>query len=116
MQKMNHRKCSCGKVHSFDCDIYAGSGAIKNLSLALKKYETKKAFVFADKNTYSVGGAAVEKILSDSGINYSIFIFEESPKPDEKAVGSIALHCPSDADTVIAIGWLIPKFLQIKRS
>ncbi len=104
MQKMNHQKCSCGKIHSFDCDIYAGTGAVKNLTSALKKYATRKAFVFADKNTYAVGGAAVEKILGDSGITYSIFIFDESPKPDEKAVGSIMLHCPSDADTVIAIG------------
>lgn len=101
---MNGVPCSCGKIHSFDCDIYSGRGAIKNLPSALAKYKTEKVFVFADKNTYSVGGEAVESLLSECGIPYSLFVFEESPKPDERAVGSVVMHCPSDADTVIAIG------------
>ena len=104
MKKMNGAPCSCGKVHSFDCDIYSGCGAIKNLGAALAKYETKKAFVFADKNTYAAGGEAVEAILTKCSVPYSLFIFDESPKPDERAVGSVIMHCPADADTVIAIG------------
>lgn len=104
MKKMNHAKCSCGKVHSFDCDIYSGHGAISHLTDALKKYNSKKIFIFADKNTYSVGGEAVLDVLNALKIPYSVFVFEHSPKPDEHAVGTVLLHCPADADTVIAIG------------
>ena len=104
MRKMNNAPCACGKVHSFDCDIYSGRGAIKNLVQALRKYGTKRAFVFADVNTYAAGGRAVESILAECNIPYSLFIFEQSPKPDEHAVGSVVMHCPKDADTVIAIG------------
>ena len=104
MRKMNRVPCSCGKIHSFDCDIYSGRGAIINLSSALARYRTKKVFLFADKNTYAAGGEAVENILNERGIPYSLFVFEESPKPDERAVGSVVMHCPADADTVIAVG------------
>ena len=104
MKKINGTPCACGKIHRFECDIYSGHGAVNDLRSALSKYETKKAFVFADKNTYAVGGRSVEAILGESGIPYSLFVFEESPKPDERAVGSVVMHCPKDADTVIAIG------------
>ena len=104
MNKINHLPCSCGKTHSFDCDIYVGKGAVENLGDALKKYNSKKVFVFADVNTYKVGGKSVGNILDYSKIPYSVFVFDKSPKPDEHAVGAVALHCPKDADTVIAIG------------
>ena len=61
-------------------------------------------FVLADKNTFAVGGEAVTKILSDTGIPFSKFIYPESPKPDEKGLGDAVIHCPYDADTVVAIG------------
>ena len=104
MKKMNGVPCSCGKVHTFDADIYSGAGAIKNLAPSLKKLGTKKAFVLADKNTYAVGGEAVCGILSGEGVSFTKFIYPESPKPDEKGLGDAVIHCPTDADTVIAIG------------
>lgn len=104
MKEINNKRCICGKTHSFECDIYSGKGAINSLPDALKKYDSKKVFVFADKNTYNVGASYVIKILNDAKLPYSFFVFEESPKPDERAVGAVTLHCPSDADTVIAIG------------
>lgn len=104
MKKMNGVPCSCGKVHTFDADIYSGAGAIKNLASALKKLGTVKAFVLADVNTYTVGGDAVTKILRGEEITFTEFIYPSSPKPDEKGLGDAVIHCPADADTVIAIG------------
>ena len=104
MKKMNGAKCSCGKTHSFDSEIYSGKGAICNLNNTLIKFGSKQIFVLADKNTYSVGGEKVEKILTTLGLPFSVFIYQESPKPDEKGLGDAVIHCPADADTVIAIG------------
>ena len=104
MKKMNGAKCSCGKTHRFDSEIYSGCGAILKLKDVLENFKSKKAFVFADKNTYAVGGEKVEKILNDAKINFSLFVYPESPKPDEKGLGDAVIHCPADADTVIAIG------------
>ena len=104
MKKMNGATCPCGKTHRFDAEIYSGVGAISNLAPALARLGAKKVFVLADKNTFAVGGEAVTKILSDTGIPFSKFIYPESPKPDEKGLGDAVIHCPYDADTVVAIG------------
>ena len=104
MKKMNGVQCSCGKVHSFDSEIYSGVGAIKNLASALSKLGAKKVFVLADKNTFAVGGKQVTEILEAEKIPFSKFIYPKSPKPDEKGLGDAVIHCPCDADTVIAIG------------
>ena len=104
MKKINNVPCSCGKTHSFDSEVYAGRGAINKLSDVLLGFGSRKVYVFADKNTYAVGGEAVTNILESSEIAYSTFIYNESPKPDEKGLGSAVIHCPADADTVIAIG------------
>ena len=104
MKKMNGTPCSCGKVHTFDADIYSGVGAIKRLAPSLTKLGTKRAFVLADENTFAVGGAAVEDILRREEIPFTKFVYPRSPKPDEKGLGDAVIHCPPDADTVIAIG------------
>ena len=104
MKKMNGVPCSCGKVHTFNADIYSGAGAIKNLAPSLTKLGTKRAFVLADENTFAVGGAAVEDILRREEIAFTKFVYPRSPKPDEKGLGDAVIHCPPDADTVIAIG------------
>ena len=104
MKKMNGAPCSCGKVHTFDADIYSGVGAIKNLAPSLKKLGASRVFVLADSNTYAVGGDAVEKILKGENIPFTKFVYQNSPKPDEKGLGDAVIHCPTDADTVIAIG------------
>ena len=104
MKKMNGASCPCGKTHKFDSEIYSRKGAIKNLKEALSKLEAKKLYVFADQNTYSVGGRKVEDIINEMGLPYSLFIYPDSPKPDEKGLGDAVIHCPADADTVIAIG------------
>ena len=103
MKKMNGASCPCGKTHKFDSEIYSRKGAIKNLKEALSKLEAKKLYVFADQNTYSVGGRKVEDIINEMGLPYSLFIYPDSPKPDERGLGDAVIHCPADADTVIAI-------------
>ena len=104
MENINEKRCECGKIHSFTSKVYSGKGAIEKLGGTLKEFETKKAFVFADINTAKVGMDAVLNILNANGIKYTSFVFSNSPKPDERAVGSVAMHCPQDSDTVIAIG------------
>ena len=76
MKKMNGAPCSCGKVHTFDADIYSGVGAIKNLAPSLKKLGASRVFVLADSNTYAVGGDAVEKILKGENIPFTKFIYQ----------------------------------------
>ena len=104
MKKMNKIPCACGKTHSFDSEIYAGKGAVNNIPEILKKHKSKKIYVFADKNTYEIGGKQVEQLLKNNNFDYSLYVYTESPKPDEKGLGSAMMHCPQNADTVIAVG------------
>lgn len=104
MKKMNGAVCSCGKIHKFDADIYAGKGAICHLSDAIEKYGSRKIYVVCDVNTAAVGLKQVEGILDKTALPYSTFIYPESPKPDEHGVGAAVMNCPADCDTVIAIG------------
>ena len=104
MREINNTPCSCGKIHSFDSEIFTGKGAVSKLADVLCASGSKKVFVFADKNTYAAGGEAVENILKNCDLKYSVFVYSESPKPDEHGLGSAVIHCPPDADTVIAIG------------
>ena len=79
MKKMNAVPCSCGKTHFFDSEIFAGKGAIKNLSLVLEKYNSKNIYVFADKNTYAVGGSAVLEILEETRKDATNFSPSKTP-------------------------------------
>ncbi len=104
MKKMNGSICQCGKIHNFTADIHTGSGAIKKLADALKKYASQKVYVICDENTKKVGLKKVEAILNSENLPYSVFVYPESPRPDEYGVGAAVMNCPCDCDTVIAIG------------
>ncbi len=104
--KLNNKKCSCGKVHSFDVDkIYTGSGVIKNITSVIKEYNAKKAFVFGDKNTFKAAGEQVCSILDSEKISYASYVLEEEmPEPDEKTVGSVIMHYDHSCDIIIGVG------------
>ena len=68
--------CSCGKVHKTSLEAYeVGNGVINKLADYVKKYGAKKAFLFADVNTYPVAGDKICAILADNGIAYSKYVF-----------------------------------------
>jgi len=98
--------CACGKVHKTSLEAYEiGKGAVNNLLKYVEKYGAKKAFLFADVNTYPVAGDKVCKILSDGGIAYSKYVFSDKHlEPDEKAVGSAVMHFDNSCDIIICLG------------
>lgn len=103
--KMNGKPCACGKEHAFHSLLLTGDGAILKLPEALLEKKVKKVYMLADQHTYAALGARVEKLLTENGITVSSRIFEEEHlEPDEKSVGSAAMHYPQDADAIVAVG------------
>lgn len=98
--------CPCGKIHSAPIDkIIAEAGALSRLPDVIKDYGAKKAFVFADKNTYEAAGKRVLELLAENDIAYSSFVFESDDiKPDEHSVGSAVMHYDRSCDIVVAVG------------
>lgn len=98
-------RCSCGKTHRTQIeDIIIEKGALHRLPGLLEQYQTKKAFLLADKNTYEAAGQKVCDILKGAGFAFSNYTFEASPEPDEYAVGSCVMHFDSTCDIILAIG------------
>lgn len=98
--------CACGKEHKSDVkELIVGDGVIKRLPEKLKKLGCKKAFLLSDTNTYAAAGELAEKLLLESEIPYSKYIFAEKHlEPDEWAVGSAVMHFDKKCDTVVAVG------------
>ena len=99
-------QCSCGREHDIAIDeVVVGKGAIKRLPEFVAKYQAKKPFILADRNTYKAAGGAVEDILRGSGIPFSTHVFQnKSLEPDEEAVGSAFMHFDSSCDLIIGVG------------
>jgi glycerol-1-phosphate dehydrogenase [NAD(P)+] len=93
-------------VHKTSLDAYTvGKGAVNELASYIKKYGAKKAFLFADVNTYPVAGDKICAILSENGIAYSKYVFNEKHlEPDEKAVGSAVMHYDTTCDIIVCLG------------
>ncbi len=102
----NPTGCKCRREHSADIkNLIIGKNAVNNLPEELKKLNCKKVFLLADINTYQIAGKKITKLLLDSNISYSEFVFNEKhPKPDEKAVGAAVMHYDTSCDAVLAIG------------
>jgi len=99
---LNSERCDCGKKHLVSVDdVVTGSGAVCRLPEFLKKYNAKKPFLLADRNTFAAAGEQVCAVLD----TYSKYIFETaSLEPDENAVGSAVMHFDSSCDLIIGIG------------
>lgn len=98
--------CSCGKEHDAAIDeVVVGKGAIYRLPEFIAKYQAKKPFILADRNTYKAAGEAVAAILRDSEIPFSSYVFQnDALEPNEEAVGSVFMHFDNSCDLIIGIG------------
>lgn len=99
-------KCHvCNKIHSFDSKIFIGDGVINNLPEILGNLNLRKPFIIADKNTFKAAGETVEKVLENSGIDISKYVFkEDAPEPDEARVGLAVMNFDAECDAVIGVG------------
>ncbi len=106
LDEFTKEKCACGKVHKTEVkDIIVKSGAINELPRLIKKFNSKKPYILADVNTFSVAGKAILEILEKQNIEYSKYVFfNKKLEPDEKAVGGAIMHFDSSCDLVIGVG------------
>lgn len=99
------KDCKCGKEHSFSSDVILGEGVLREIPKVLKKYDAKKVFLIADKNTFFAAGQSVEEIIKEGNINCLSYIFQkEVLEPDETNVGLAVMHYESDCDVVVGVG------------
>lgn len=98
--------CKCGKEHKSSVkEVITKPGAVNVLPDIVRRFNSQKPFILADVNTYDAAGDAVCKILADSGIEFSKYIFKNSHiEPDENSVGSAVMHYNSGCDLIIGIG------------
>lgn len=99
------RNCKCGKEHVFEAEVILGEGVLQEIPTVLKKYNAKKVFLIADKNTYKAAGETVEHIIIKGEIACSSYVFQKDVlEPDETNVGLAIMHYESDCDAVIGVG------------
>ena len=105
LNAMNGAKCSCGKTHTYDTQVYVGKGVLENIPQYLQQYNPKKVFVLSDLNTYKAAGEKVCAILAKAGMSYSAYSFTHDPiEPDEYSVGSMMMHYDPACDVIVAVG------------
>ena len=98
--------CVCGKEHDISIDdVVVGKGVIQRLPEFITRYQAKKPFILADRNTYQAAGETVESILRCNGIHFSTYVFQNDElEPNEEAVGSAFMHFDSNCDLIIGVG------------
>ena len=99
------KNCKCGKEHTFSSEVMIGEGVLKEIPQILKKYNTKKVFFLADKNTYIAAGKAVEEIIKKEEMVVASYIFQaDELEPNEVNVGLAIMHYEADCDVIIGVG------------
>lgn len=107
---LNHPEgvaCACGKVHKAGFSrVIIESGAMKRVPEVVRGYGAKKVFLLADKHTYAAAGEQVANTLAQSGIPYTVYCLpgDERIEPDERAVGSVAMHFDYACDLILGVG------------
>ncbi len=98
--------CECGKIHNALIDEYiVEKNAISRLGDYIEKYNGKKAFVLADKNTYVAGGKKAIAVLEQNAISYSKYVFDEDRlAPNEIAIDKAVQNFDKTCDIIVAIG------------
>jgi len=106
MKKILPEPCPCGKEHDIAVDeAVIGSGVIARMPEFVARYNAKKPFILADKNTFAAAGEKVCAVLDEAGIAYSKYIFgADHLEPDEWAVGSAVMHFDHSCDLIIGVG------------
>ena len=100
-------KCNCNKVHRTSIEeILIGENVTLELPKLINKYGYKNILIVSDSNTYKVLGETVEKILKDSQISCTSYVFEETNQlvPDEQAVGRLLTNIDDNIDLMITVG------------
>ena len=102
----SNQVCTCGKLHKTQAEhCVIASGALEQLPEYARKLGASKAFLVADANTYPLAGDRIIRLLGQSGISASSYIYQKKPlKPDEWAMGSLCLHFDNACDLIIGIG------------
>ena len=95
---------SVNEKFTYPGKLIVGAGAITGLREVLSDFGSERIFLLADKNTYSAAGERAEQIARAFGAKCTTYVYPESPAPDDRAVGTAFMHCPSDVDTVIGVG------------
>ena len=97
--------CPCGKPHRVALeDVIVETGAVNRLPEVLARYGCKRVFLLADGNTDAAAGGFVRTALDAAGMAYTQYIFTESPKPDEWALGAALMHFDHSCDGIVGIG------------
>ena len=97
--------CQCGKTHKkVDLRVFCEKDAIKKLPDALALLGIKRPFILADQNTMSAAGDRALRILQKASFSYSIYVFDQSPAPDERAVGTACMHLDHECDGIVGVG------------
>ena len=105
LNAMNGAQCSCGKVHTYDTQVYVGKGVVENIPQYLAQYNPKKVFVLSDLNTYKAAGETVCDVLRNAGMAYTSYSFTHNPvEPEEYSVGSMMMHFDTACDVIVAVG------------
>lgn len=104
--RLDGAACACGKTHRTSVkEVIIEEGAIARLPQILSRYGVRKPFLLADPNTWKAAGKQVHAALMHSGMECSRYIFDcDRIEPDEKTVGSAAMHLDYSCDAMIAIG------------
>ena len=99
-------RCGCGKVHTAAIDeIVIGKGVSSRIPEFINRFNCKKAFLLADRNTFSAAGEKICGILENNGISYSKYVFQNDHlEPNEESVGSAVMHFDASCDIIIGIG------------
>lgn len=86
-------------------DVIIGKGVIRRLPEIPRKYEAKRPFILADRNTHKAAGERIEAILRENGVAFTSYMFtDDSLEPDEHAVGSAVMHFDHACDLIIGVG------------
>ena len=98
--------CPCGKKHPSALDmLVSGPGALARLPELLARYDAKKPFLLADRNTFAAAGGRVCEILTQAGFGYASCVFpDERLEPDEHAVGAAVMHFDDSCDLILGVG------------
>ena len=98
--------CPCGKKHTSALDmLVSGPGALARLPELLARYDAKKPFLLADRNTFAAAGGRVCEILTQAGFGYASYVFpDERLEPDEHAVGAAVMHFDDSCDLILGVG------------
>lgn len=99
--------CKCGKLHQAGFSrVIIESGAIGKVPEVLRGYGASKIFLLADHNTYAAAGERVKAILDQAAIPCTVYLLPGNDRiePDERAVGSVAMHFDYTCDLILGVG------------